>query len=99
MPIISAVLGLGISVLGTLILSNFITISSADLSLSGMVGLAVGIDYGLFIISRYREEFKAHHNRELALRRSLTIAGKSVIFAGATILVALLAMGTLVSVS
>lgn len=95
MPIISAVLGLGISVLGTLILSNFITISSADLSLSGMVGLAVGIDYGLFIISRYREEFKAHHNRELALRRSLTIAGKSVIFAGATILVALLAMGTL----
>ncbi|MHC9532071.1 MMPL family transporter [Dellaglioa sp. L3N] len=95
MPIISAILGLGLSILGTVIMSNFITISSADLSLSGMVGLAVGIDYGLFIISRYREELKSGHTRQLALRRALTIAGKSVIFAGVTVMVALLAMSTL----
>lgn len=95
MPILSAVLGLAISILGTLIMSNFMTISSADLSLSGMVGLAVGIDYGLFIISRYRQEFKAGYDRQNALRRSMMIAGKSVIFAGVTVIVALLAMSTL----
>lgn len=95
MPIISALLGLAISILGTFILSNFISISSSDLSLSGMIGLAVGIDYALFIISRYRQEFRDGHDRQTSLRRSIMVAGKSVIFAGSTVIVALLAMSTL----
>ncbi|WP_367369294.1 MMPL family transporter [Pediococcus ethanolidurans] len=95
MPIISAVLGLAVSMLGTFIMSNFISISSADLSLSGMVGLAVGIGYGLFIISRYRQEFKEGYDRQTTLRRAMMIAGKSVVFAGSTVIVALLAMSAL----
>ncbi|WP_459798104.1 efflux RND transporter permease subunit, partial [Pediococcus parvulus] len=84
-----------VSMLGTFIMSNFISISSADLSLSGMVGLAVGIDYGLFIISRYRQEFKEGYDRQTTLRRAMMIAGKSVVFAGSTVIVALLAMSAL----
>lgn len=95
MPILSALIGLGISVLGVVILSNWIEFTTSDLSLSGMIGLAVGIDYALFIISRYRQEIKKGHSREEALAKSMTTAGKAVIFAGTTVIVALLAMSTL----
>lgn len=95
MPILSALIGLGISVLGVVILSNWIKFTTSDLSLSGMIGLAVGIDYALFIISRYRQEIKKGHSREESLAKSMTTAGKAVIFAGTTVIVALLAMSTL----
>lgn len=95
MPILSALIGLGISVLGVVILSNWIEFTTSDLSLSGMIGLAVGIDYALFIISRYRQEIKKGHSREESLAKSMTTAGKAVIFAGTTVIVALLAMSTL----
>lgn len=95
MPILSALIGLGISVLGVVILSNWIKFTTSDLSLSGMIGLAVGIDYALFIISRYRQEIKKGHSREESLAKSMTTAGKAVIFAGTTAIVALLAMSTL----
>lgn len=95
MPILSALIGLGISVLGVVILSNWIKFTTSDLSLSSMIGLAVGIDYALFIISRYRQEIKKGHSREESLAKSMTTAGKAVIFAGTTVIVALLAMSTL----
>ncbi|MCW8519227.1 MMPL family transporter [Streptococcus macedonicus] len=95
MPILSALIGLGISVLGVVILSNWIKFTTSDLSLSGMIGLAVGIDYAFFIISRYRQEIKKGHSREESLAKSMTTAGKAVIFAGTTVIVALLAMSTL----
>lgn len=95
MPILSALIGLGISVLGVVILSNWIEFTTSDLSLSGMIGLAVGIDYAFFIISRYRQEIKKGHSREESLAKSMTTAGKAVIFAGTTVIVALLAMSTL----
>lgn len=95
MPIISAILGLAMSVMSVMILSHYITFVSADLSLSGMIGLAVGIDYGLFIISRYQQEIKQGLARKAALSKAMTTAGKSVIFAGVTVIVALLAMSVL----
>ncbi|WP_099421103.1 MMPL family transporter [Streptococcus macedonicus] len=95
MPILSALICLGISVLGVVILSNWIEFTTSDLSLSGMIGLAVGIDYAFFIISRYRQEIKKGHSREESLAKSMTTAGKAVIFAGTTVIVALLAMSTL----
>lgn len=95
LPIISAILGLAVSVMSIMILSHHITFVSADLSLSGMIGLAVGIDYGLFIISRYQQEFKNGLSRKEALTKSMTTAGRSVIFAGVTVIVALLAMSVL----
>lgn len=57
LPIISAILGLLMGIMGILMLSHHITIASFDLSLCAMLGLTVGIDYALFIISRYRQEF------------------------------------------
>ncbi|MCT4456229.1 MMPL family transporter [Lactiplantibacillus paraplantarum] len=95
LPILSAIIGLAVSVLGIIILSHHITFVSSDLSLSGMIGLAVGIDYALFIISRYQQEFKKGLSRKNALAKSMTTAGKSVVFAGLTVIVALLAMSVL----
>lgn len=95
LPILSAIIGLAVSVMGIIILSHHITFVSSDLSLSGMIGLAVGIDYALFIISRYQQEFKKGLSRKDALAKSMTTAGKSVIFAGLTVIVALLAMSVL----
>ncbi|QYH53002.1 MMPL family transporter [Liquorilactobacillus hordei] len=95
LPILSAMIGLAISVMGIMILSHHITFVSADLSLSGMIGLAVGIDYALFIISRYQQEIKKGLARKNALAKAMTTAGKSVVFAGITVIVALLAMSVL----
>lgn len=57
LPIISAILGLLVGLMGVLILSHYMSVASFSLSLCAMLGLAVGIDYALFIISRYRQEF------------------------------------------
>ena len=57
-----------------------------------MIGLGVGIDYALFIITRYRDALGEGHGREQALVVALDSAGRSVIFAGATVVVSLLGM-------
>ncbi|MFB8734671.1 MMPL family transporter [Bacillus sp. SL00103] len=55
LPILTAVIGLIIGVMAILITSNFVDMSAFSLTLAVMIGLAVGIDYALFIISRYRQ--------------------------------------------
>lgn len=93
-PIVSAILGLIAGMMLVLISTNFLSVATFSMSLVGMMGLAVGIDYALFLISRYRQELE-NKNKKDALMTAMSTAGTSVIFAGATVIVALLGMTVL----
>lgn len=89
MPIITALVGVGVSMAGLFSLSQVITISSTTPVLAVMLGLAVGIDYSLFIINRYRTYVIEGYSYEAAAARSIQTAGNAVVFAAATVVIAL----------
>lgn len=92
LPLLTAVLGVGLGMLGITIATGFFDLSSSTSSLALMLGLAVGIDYALFIVSRYRHELIAGHSGEEAAGRALGTAGSAVVFAGLTVIIALVAL-------
>jgi RND superfamily putative drug exporter len=92
MPLLIAILGVGISVAGLFSLSQVVNISSTTPVLSLMLGLAVGIDYSLFIISRYRNLLLEGHSYKDAAGRAIGTAGNAVIFAASTVIIALAAL-------
>jgi uncharacterized membrane protein YdfJ with MMPL/SSD domain len=95
LPLITAVLAVG-STLGLVtLMSHLITIPDYTSPLLVLVGLGVGIDYALLVFSRYRSELLRGVDREAATRRALDTAGRSVLFAGASVIIALLGMFTL----
>lgn len=94
LPIFSALLGLITGLSGIFGIALFSDVASYDLSLAAMVSLAVGIDYALFIVARYRDEQK-RKNIDNAIYIALTKTGPAVIFAASTIIVALLGMSAL----
>ncbi|OWA37511.1 hypothetical protein B9G55_05510 [Saccharibacillus sp. O16] len=89
LPIATAVVGLGIGLMGVLLGSNVLDMSSTSLSLSAMLGLAVGIDYALFIVSRYRQQLSEGYDREESIAIANGTAGSSVVFAGITVIIGL----------
>jgi putative drug exporter of the RND superfamily len=96
LPIVTALFGLGTG-LGLIALFTHV-VDTADFSseLAAMIGLGVGIDYALFILTRFREAFRTpgptfHDVRESVLR-SIDTAGRAVLFAGTTVVIALLGM-------
>jgi Predicted drug exporters of the RND superfamily len=90
LPLITALTGVGIGVGGAFALSKSIELTSATPVLALMVGLAVGIDYALFIINRQRQLIlESGHSAEEATGRAMGTAGTAVFFAGATVVVAL----------
>lgn len=94
LPIISALLGLITGLAGIFGVARFTDVASYDLSLAAMVSLAVGIDYALFMVARYRDEY-VKTNSDKAIYMALTKTGPAIIFAAATIIVALLGMSAL----
>jgi RND superfamily putative drug exporter len=93
LPIATALLGLGAG-LGLIGLGSQI-IDMADFSsqLALMIGLGVGVDYALFIVTRYRENYRANGGDvEAAIEKAMDTAGRAVLFAGATVVIALLGM-------
>lgn len=92
MPLFTAVLGVGVSValvyLGTL----FVPVSSTAPMLAVMIGLAVGIDYALFLLSRHRDQLAEGLSVEESIARAVATAGSAVLFAGLTVLIALLGL-------
>lgn len=91
MPLISAVVGVGLGALGVMIATHWIELNNLTPVLAIMIGLAVGIDYALFIMSRYRQERSRMDGPEAA-GMAVGTAGSSVVFAGATVFVALFAL-------
>jgi RND superfamily putative drug exporter len=92
LPLLTAVIGVGLGVLGIQIATGFLALSSTTSALALMLGLAVGIDYALFIVSRYRHELLRGRAPEEAAGRAVGTAGSAVVFAGATVVIALAAL-------
>ena len=88
----AALVTVGVGAAGIMVLSNIMTVPDFAPAIGLMIGLGVGIDYALFIITRYRDALREGHGREQALAVALDSAGRSVVFAGATVVVSLLGM-------
>ena len=89
LPLLTALIGVGISVAAITALSVPLELNSTTPILAMMLGLAVGIDYALFIVSRYRAERAEGRAPLEAVGRANGTAGSAVIFAGLTVLIAL----------
>ena len=92
LPIGVALFGVGIGVGTITLLTNVISIPEFATSLGAMIGLGVGIDYALFIVTRYREGTKAGMSPYEATVTAIDTAGRAVVFAGATVVISLLGM-------
>ncbi|MFG2829994.1 MMPL family transporter [Streptomyces sp. NPDC048434] len=92
LPLLTALIGVGIGVSTITALSSALDLSSTTSTLATMIGLAVGIDYALFIVSRYRAEIAEGREREDAAGRAAGTAGSAVVFAGLTVVIALVGL-------
>ena len=92
MPLASAIVGVGIAVGGILLAALGATISSSAPLLAVMLGLAVGIDYSLFILSRHRDQLARGDDPAESAATSVGTAGNAVVFAGLTVIIALLGL-------
>ncbi|WP_460062654.1 MMPL family transporter [Streptomyces sp. YKOK-I1] len=89
LPLLTAVLGVGLSMFTLTLLADPLGLSTSTGTLAMMLGLAVGIDYALFVVSRYREERDRGHSAEEAAGLAVGTAGSAVVFAGLTVVIAL----------
>jgi RND superfamily putative drug exporter len=92
LPIVTAMFGVGLGITGVTAMTAFMDIGSSTPMLATMIGLAVGIDYTLFILARYRTELHHTEDREEAIGIAVGTAGSAVVFAGLTVLIALAAL-------
>lgn len=92
MPIFSAVFGVILGLTGVTAMTAFLDVDSSATILASMIGLAVGIDYTLFILARYRTELHHTDDRAEAVGVAVGTAGSAVVFAGLTVLIALAAL-------
>jgi len=92
LPVGTAVGGIGLGVTLVTLLSNVITMPDFTTTLAVMIGLGVGIDYALFIVTRYREGLHAGLGTEDAVGLAINTAGRAVLFAGTTVVISLLGM-------
>lgn len=89
MPIVSALLGVGVSMGGIFFIASLVPVSSAAPLLALMIGLAVGIDYALFILSRHRTQLATGMSPYESAGVAAGTAGSAVVFAGGTVIIAL----------
>ena len=93
LPLLTAILGVGISMAGIFTATAFATVSSTTPLLALMLGLAVGIDYALFIMARHQDQVRDGVDPEESASRAVGTAGSAVVFAGVTVLIALIGLG------
>ncbi|MEU4780911.1 MMPL family transporter [Micromonospora sp. NPDC023633] len=89
MTMLNALIGVGVGMAGLFAISSVVDLSSTAPILALMLGLAVGIDYSLFITSRYRQNLIEGLPPDEAVGRAVGTAGSAVVFAGATVVIAL----------
>ncbi|WP_269328945.1 MMPL family transporter [Kineosporia babensis] len=95
LPLITAIFAVGTTFGAVALFSHLMTIPDYTAPVLMLVGLGVGIDYSLLVFARYRAELLHGAERETAARIALDTAGRSVLFAGATVVIALLGLYTL----
>ncbi|GAA2720091.1 MMPL family transporter [Actinocorallia aurantiaca] len=89
MTLLNALLGVGVGMAGLYSLTGVVELNDASPVLALMLGLAVGIDYSLFITSRHRQNLLEGLEAREAAARAIGTAGSAVVFAGATVVIAL----------
>jgi putative drug exporter of the RND superfamily len=89
MPLLTALLGVALTMLLIVAATGITTVSSTTPLLALMLGLAVGIDYALFITSRHRDQLRDGLDAQESVARALATAGSAVVFAGMTVMIAL----------
>jgi RND superfamily putative drug exporter len=92
LPVAVALSGVAGGIATTILLSNLYTVPDGTLTIGAMIGLGVGIDYALFIVTRYRAGTHAELTPREALVAAMGTAGRAVIFAGVTVVISLLGM-------
>ncbi|PZE77868.1 MMPL family transporter [Curtobacterium sp. MCBD17_019] len=92
LPLVSAILGVGVATLGAMSFSGLVEFISVTPVLGVMLGLAVGIDYSLFILNRHRSQLKQGMELHQSIGLANGTSGNAVVFAGSTVIVALLAL-------
>lgn len=92
LPLVTAIIGVGLSLALIYVATAFATVSSTTPLLAIMLGLAVGIDYALFIVSRHQDQVRAGAEPEESAARATGTAGSAVVFAGVTVLIALVGL-------
>src|SRR4051794_26852590 len=92
LPLFAAVLALGCGLTATGLLAHVIDIATFSPILATLIGLGVGIDYSLFVVTRHRNAIIAGRDPEAACERAMNTSGRAVLFAGATVIVALLGL-------
>jgi putative drug exporter of the RND superfamily len=95
LPLATAIFGVGAGLTVSMLLANLVAVPEWATSVAAMIGLGVGIDYALLIVTRYRTELAAGAAVSDAIRVAMTTAGRSVVFAGVTVVVSLLGMLTM----
>jgi putative drug exporter of the RND superfamily len=93
LPLVIALVGLGITSGGLiLLLANVIDVPDWTTAVSGLIGIGVGIDYSLLVLTRFRSAMHAGKDRHDAVVEAVTTAGRSVIIAGSTVVIAVLGL-------
>jgi RND superfamily putative drug exporter len=97
--LVAALLPVGVGLLaiaggvgGTLFLAHFTNVSQYAMNVVTLIGLAVAIDYSLFVVNRFRDELAAGASREDAIATSISTAGRAITFSGLTVAIGLSAM-------
>ncbi len=93
MPIVSAVFGLACALSVIRLLQNAIEVPSISATLATMIGLGVGIDYALFIVTRHKQQLKQGMEINESVARATATSGGAVVFAGFTVVIALCSLG------
>jgi RND superfamily putative drug exporter len=93
LPLIIALVGLGISSGGLIVLlANIVDVPDWTTAVSGLIGIGVGIDYSLLVLTRFRAALNDGKDRHDAVVEAVTTAGRSVIIAGATVVISVLGL-------
>ena len=90
LPIMMALFGIGIGIALIFVFANFLNVPDFTPQLASMIGIGVGIDYALFIVTRYRQHLSAGDDPEDANLHALVTAGRAVVFAGTVVVISLL---------
>ncbi len=90
LPIMTALFGIGIGLSAVLLLANVIAVPDFTPQVAAMIGIGVGIDYALFIVTRYRQGLHEERGPEEATIVALATAGRAVVFAGTVVVISLL---------
>ena len=93
LPIITAVVGLGIALSVIGLVGHVVAIPSSGPTLATMIGLGVGIDYALFLITRHQEQLRAGMAMQDSIANAVATSGSAIVFAGCTVVIALLSLG------